>query len=61
MATSYFRERARNPYLRNTISLEDEQDISPVSPTFSRPMPLAPEEASKQSFFLHGKYSKTHN
>jgi hypothetical protein len=43
MATSYFRERARNPYLRTPIGYEDEQEISPVSPTFSRPMPMAAE------------------
>lgn len=40
MATSYFRERARNPYLKRAPGLEDDPN---VSPTFSRPMPMAPE------------------
>jgi len=40
MATSYFRERARNPYLRGAPGAEDDPNISP---TFSRPMPMAPE------------------
>lgn len=41
MATqSYFRERARNPYLRNIPGYEEEPQG--VSPTFERPMPMAP-------------------
>lgn len=37
MATSYFRERARNPYLRSrSVGLEDE----PMSPTFGQLPPL---------------------
>lgn len=42
MATSYFRERARNPYLRQRVAPTFEDDPN-ISPTFSRPMPMAPE------------------
>jgi hypothetical protein len=47
MATSYFRERARNPYLKTMFAparspLEDEPgDASPLTPLFSRaPAPV---------------------
>src|SRR5262245_14057735 len=38
MATSYFRERARNPYLRSQVAPIFEEDPN-ISPTFSQPMP----------------------
>ncbi len=41
MATSYFRERARNPYLRQQVAPDYEDPA--ISTTFSRPMPIAPE------------------
>jgi hypothetical protein len=42
MATSYFRERARNPYLRRGVAPIFEEDTA-TAPTFSQPMPMAPE------------------
>jgi hypothetical protein len=42
VATSYFRERARNPHLRQQVAPAFEGDPN-VTPTFSQPMPMASE------------------